>query len=120
MTLCLSITGAIDRCEPGPHAAPVRILWIGTLAVRWDLDGQPRCFAAAVLRMETGGAGAIEGWGADRLALRWIGDPPAPEVAQSVYDWLTDRGPDRGELRAEIDSLPTSPGSASYRVRVSR
>lgn len=105
----LTITGAIDRCEETPTASPVRILWIGNFQVTWSIDGEPRCYAAAILRVETGGAG-------DVLALRWIGDPPEPDIARSVYDWVRDRGWSRGVLEVEIDSLPHTLDAASYQA----
>lgn len=109
--LRLHITGTIIDADP-PITDHVTI---GRLDVRWEVDGKPRTHMAAILRVSTGGAPSLAGWGRDRLALRWIGDMPDPDIAQSVYDWLADRGPAPGGLAAVIDSLPASPDAPSYR-----
>jgi hypothetical protein len=104
MGTLIRITGAIDRRDPDPAAPidPTRT-FIGTLEASWTHDG-PRAAAAAILKVATGG-GVVEGWGTHVLCLRWIGDPPAPEIAQAVYDAIRDRGDGMRTLALQVETM---------------
>lgn len=112
----LKITGVIDRSDPDPNAPYCDMIrWIGTLAIDWTHDGAPRCATAAMLRVDTGGGRCVALWGDHQLALRWIGDKPAPEIACSVFDAVLHRGPARGAFELAIESYPTTASEPSYR-----
>lgn len=111
----IKITGVVDRDDPDPTAPHQDVIrWIGDVSIAWTLDGRIRYARAFMLRVATGGAQA-ELWGPSMLALRWIGDPPPPDIAQSVYDVVRDRGPDRGAFDTSVESLQASPSQPSYR-----
>lgn len=99
----IRLTGAIDRREPDPAAPndPTRV-FIGTVHASWTEDG-PRGAAAAILKIATGG-GVVEGWGPNVLCLRWIGDPPPPDIAQAVYDAIRDRGGEPRTIALQVET----------------
>lgn len=88
---------------------------IGEIRAAWQVDGRPRSAMAAVLKVATGRGMSLDRWGASVLCLRWIGDPPEPEIAQSVYDVMLDRGPTPGRFEAAIESMASSADAPSYR-----
>lgn len=115
MGTTIKITGAIDRHEPDPSAPTTPgIAWIGMTYAEWMHDGARRTAAAAILKVATGGAPPIAGWGTNILSLRWIGDMPSPEIAQAVYDAIRDRGSARGSIAMSVESAQASAGSPSY------
>lgn len=99
----IRIIGAIDRREPDP-AAPLDAtrVFIGTVQASWTDDG-PRGASAAILKIATGG-GVVEGWGQNVLCLRWIGDPPPPDIAQAVYDAIRDRGDGQRTIALQLET----------------
>lgn len=115
MGTTLKITGAVDRHAPDP-AAPTNpmVAWIGMVRAEWSGDLVAHSAMAAILRVETGGAPAIQHWGASTLALRWVGDPPSPEIARAVYDLILDRGPAMGSLDAVVEAQQPGPSAPSY------
>lgn len=116
MGTTIRISGGIDRNEPDPTApTSPGVRWIGMVTATWDHDGQARRSMAAILKVDSGGAAPIDGWGPNLPALRWIGDAPHPEVARSVYDVIRDRGSHPGAVDTAIVSSPASPSSPSYR-----
>lgn len=112
----IRITGAIDRSEPDP-AAPTdpHSAWIGRVAVSWVAWDPHEC-AAAVLKVATGRGTGDRLWGQHVLVLRWIGDPPPPEVAQTVYDVIRDGGPALRSIAMVVDSQPRTEAQPSYRA----
>lgn len=112
MGITLRIQGAIDRQSPDPSAPHDPLsTWIGMVQVAW-LGGERR---AAILKAATGRGGGDARWGQNVMLLRWIGDPPPPEIAQSVYDVIQDGGPDNRVLSVVIDSQPRTVAQPSYR-----
>ncbi len=118
----LRITGAIDRREPDPQAPSDPLsAWIGNVQVSWvdvadgPLHGQ-RVAAAALIQVCTGRGSGDVAWGKYVLQLRWIGDPPPPEIADTVYDYVRDGGPSRRPIARTLVSQPRSEAQPSYRV----
>lgn len=113
MTTALQVHGAIDRNEPDPRAPhdPL-IAWIGMVKVTW-VEGDRQ---AAILRAATGRGTGDRNWGPYAMLLRWIGDPPPPEIAQAVYDLVHDGGPGRRTLSVACESQPRTPAQPSYRA----
>lgn len=113
MSTSLRITGAIDRAAPDPSApSEPRSTWIGLVQVSYDLESR----SAAILKVNTGrGVGDLS-WGSHVLVLRWIGDPPPPEVAQAVYDLIRDGGPKARMLGGSWIAQPRSEAQPSYRA----
>jgi hypothetical protein len=72
--------------------------------------------SAAIVRIVTGRGTGDALWGSSALVLRWIGDPPSPEIAQAVYDLVRDGGPRRKDLTTVIESQMSSESQPSYRV----
>jgi hypothetical protein len=116
MGTIVKISGAVDRNAPDPTSpSDPTSRWIGMVVASWT-DGEPREKSAAVLKVATGrGCGDVS-WGAHVLVLRWIGDPPPPEVAQTVYDVVYDGGPGQRAIATVVDSQPRSAAQPSYRV----
>lgn len=112
----VNIIGAIDRSEPDPAAPSDQLRsWIGMVVASWS-GGEER--SAAILKEATGrGTGDVL-WGATVMILRWIGDPPPPEIAQTVYDVVLDSGPARRQIRHSVVSQPRTAAQPSYRSRV--
>lgn len=116
MGTIIRISGAIDRHAPDPTAPSDPLsTWIGMVEARWT-DGALCAKSAAILKVSTGrGTGDLK-WGPSVMVLRWIGDPPAPEIAQTVYDVVFDGGPGARDLAAVVDSQPRSVSQPSYRT----
>lgn len=113
MSTPLRITGAIDRNQPDPNAtSDPRSTWIGLVQVAWDLETK----GAAILKVNTGRGVGDPAWGAHVLVLRWIGDPPPPEIAQAVYDLIRDGGPKARMLGGSWVSQPGTESQHSYRA----
>lgn len=116
MSTTLRITGAIDRREPDPQAPSDPLsAWIGNVQVSW-VDERPRVAAAALIQVCTGRGSGDVAWGKYVLQLRWIGDPPPPEIADTVYDYVRDGGPSRRPIARMLVSQPRSEAQPSYRV----
>lgn len=116
MSTTLRITGAIDRREPDPQAPldPMSA-WIGLVRVSW-VDDVPRTAAAALLQVCTGRGSGDAQWGQYMLQLRWIGDPPPVQIADTVYDYVRDGGPKHRQIDRTLVSQPRSEAQPSYRV----
>lgn len=114
MGTTIHIQGAIDRQDRDPALTsdPTRT-FLGLITASWNYDG-PRSAMAAVIKVATGG-GVVTGWGPNVLCLRWVGDPPMPEVAQAVYDAIRDRGPATGRISVVVETMAQSSELASYR-----
>lgn len=113
----IRIAGAIDRHEPDPQAPGDPLsAWIGSVTMVWT-DDQPRQATAALIKVCTGRGTGDLAWGQHCLQLRWIGEPPPPDVAKSVYDYVYDAGPSRREISKVLESQPRSEAQASYRVQ---
>jgi hypothetical protein len=109
----VNIVGAIDRSEPDPAApSDQQRAWIGMVSATWP--GGER--SAAILKEATGRGSGNPTWGAYVLILRWIGDVPPPEIAQTVYDVVWDGGPVRRQIRNAVVSQPRTAAQPSYRV----
>lgn len=116
MGTIIRISGAIDRSAPDPTApSDTMSAWIGMVEARWT-DGELRTKSAAILKVATGRGTGDLNWGPSVLVLRWIGDAPPPEIAQTVYDVVYDGGPAHRDLATVVDSQPRSPKQPSYRV----
>ncbi len=116
MYTTLRVTGAIDRQVPDPQAQSDPLSsWIGGVQVAW-LDGRPRKCAAALIKVCTGMGTGDVAWGPYVLQLRWIGDSPPPQIADTVYDYVRDLGPDHREIERTIVSQPRSKAHPSYRI----
>lgn len=113
MSDVLILNGAIDRHDPDPSSPldPMSV-WIGTVSVTWDCRTQK----AAILKIATGGGANHMLWGQYVLSLRWIGDPPEPEIARAVYDIIQDGGPKQRPIRGTWRSQPRTEAQPSYRV----
>lgn len=117
MGTMIKISGAVDRRDPDPTAPNDQTrAWIGMLTAQWTVDGVPRQAMAAILKVATGGGVMFTGWGPHVLCLSWIGDPPAPDIAQSVYDAVLHRGPYIGTIVATIEATARSSEQGSYRA----
>lgn len=117
MGTTIQIRGAIDRRDPDPSAPTDSTrAFIGMVTASWNYDG-PRSAMAAMILVATGG-GPMTSWGTNVLCLRWVGDPPMPEVAQAVYDAIKDRGPSAGAMSMSVIATAGSPELASYRRAV--
>lgn len=93
------VRGAIDRSCPDPASAyDIDRRWIGSVAVSWA-GCQVR--SAAILRVNTGRGAGDPPWGPSVLVLRWIGDPPPPDVCRAVYDLVSDGGPGERAISAQ-------------------
>jgi hypothetical protein len=116
MTTTIHIEGGIGSVEPDPTAPsdPMRA-WIGSVAVQWVDEGTSKCKTAAILKVTTGRGSGDPLWGPHVLVLRWIGDPPPPEIARSVYDLIADGGPTPRTLVGAWESQQRTPAQSSYR-----
>lgn len=113
----LRIAGAIDRHDPDPTAQHDNLrTWIGLVTVAWTGAVGPEERSAAILKVATGRGTGDAKWGPYALMLRWIGDPPDPEIAQTVYDVILDGGPVRRDLSGAWMSQPRTPAQPSYRA----
>ena len=112
----LRINGVIDRNEPDPAApSDPHSRWIGRVTAAWvGWDRNER--SAAILKVATGRGSGDPQWGPHVLVLRWIGDPPPPEVAQAVYDMVRDGGPGYRVIGAVVTAQPATESTPSYRV----
>lgn len=109
----LQIVGAIDRCDPDPTCASDQLRsWIGVVTVMWA-GGEK---GAAILKVATGRGTGDALWGANALVLRWLGDAPDPDIAQSVYDVVQDGRPGRRQIRETVISQPRTAAQPSYRA----
>lgn len=104
MGTTVRITGVIDRHDPDPSAPHcAELSWIGTVMLEWHDAGRPKLSSAAILSVDTGGGRAVDLWGDRHLALRWIGDRPAPEMARAAYDVVLHRGPAPGGFERAVE-----------------
>jgi hypothetical protein len=71
---------------------------------------------AAILKEATGRGTGDALWGPTVMILRWIGDPPPPEIAQTVYDVVLDGGPARRQIQHVVLSQPRTAAQPSYRA----
>lgn len=112
MSTIVRITGAIDRCYPDPQApSDPQSAWIGMVTVEGAIETKQ----AAVSRIATGRPTGEKLWGPYVLVLRWIGDPPSPEIAQAVYDVVRDGGPAHRSIDTLVECQPRSEAQPSYR-----
>lgn len=116
MSTTLRITGAIDRREPDPQAPSDPLSsWVGGIQISW-VDAVPRTASAALIQVCTGRGSGDLSWGKYVLQLRWIGDPPPAQIADTVYDYVRDGGPGRRQIVRTLLSQPRSEAQPSYRV----
>lgn len=116
----IRITGAIDRHEPDPQAPGDPLsAWIGNVTASWIEEGPQRA-TAALIKVCTGRGTGDLAWGQHVLQLRWIGDPPPVDVAQTVYDFVRDTGPGRRAIVKVVESQQRSEAQASYRISQAR
>lgn len=115
MGTMIKIQGAMGAAIPDPSAPlDASRAFIGLVKATWTHDG-PRTSMAGMVRVATGGGVPVAGWGTDVLCLRWVGDPPMPEVAQAVYDAIRDRGPAPGAMEMTVIATANSPELGSYK-----
>ena len=116
MGTTLRINGAIDRHSPDPSApSDPQSVWVGMVTVGWSSEG-PAERTAAILVVSTGRGTGDPVWGARVLVLRWLGDPPPPEIAQTAYDVIKDGGPSHRSIQIVVNSQPRTEAQPSYRV----
>lgn len=109
----LLIEGAIDRHAPDPSApSDPRSIWLGMVTVGYPGDQR----SAAILSVDTDRGTGDPVWKTKVLVLRWIGDPPGPEVAQAVYDLIHDGGPAQRKLSGVWTSQQRTESQSSYRA----
>lgn len=112
----IRITGAIDRHQPDPSSpCDPQSAWIGMLAASW-VDSELRSQGAAIVKLTTGRGTGDALWGQHVLVLRWIGDPPPPDIAQTVYDVVRDGGPAQRVIKTAVESQPRTESQPSYRM----
>lgn len=111
--LALQVSVVIDRRAPDPSApSDPTSCWIGMATAAWA--GAER--NAAVLKVATGRGTGDRLWGQDVLKLRWLGDPPPPEIAETVYDFIRDSGPGARMTSHVLLSQPKTEAQPSYRL----
>ena len=117
MMTTLRIQGEIGRPEPDPSTPhDSRSQLLGFVSIRWQESGVAVERSAAVLQALTGRGPGDPLWGEHVLLLRWIGDPPPVQIAQSVYDVIRDGGRAPRSLIGAWDSMPASEAQGSYRT----